>query len=77
MNEGKLLTALTAERYPDLLDSLRDTLSNPKWDRADRVHDWRNYVLPEIRETWDDLSLETKVAVYAMAESQADSEEWD
>jgi hypothetical protein len=50
---------------------------DPKFDKARKYHDWRNYVPQEIQKVWPDLGLEARVMVYIAAEHQAQSENWD
>lgn len=52
-------------------------LTKPSFNKAEKVHDWRNYVLDEYKEIWKQLSLETRVAIYRHCRVIADSEEWD
>ena len=54
-------------------------IKNPDWETMTRphVHDWRAYVPDTVAEKWDDLSEETKAVCFAMAEQQANLEEWD
>ena len=51
--------------------------NNPQFDKATRVHDWRNYVPQEFKDKWDDFTLREKEIIFKMAEIQADNEEWD
>lgn len=50
---------------------------NPKWDEADRVHDWRNYISEELRAIWDTFTPEQKRAIAKSADEQASRETWD
>ena len=54
-------------------------IDNPEWEKYkhDRVHNWRNHVLEEHKELWNELSLETRTAIYFMAEEQAGDEHWE
>lgn len=52
-------------------------VNDPKWGEAHKVHDWRNYVPSGFRHLWKDLSDETRIAIIAIAERQANAEEWD
>lgn len=52
-------------------------LDDPQWDKRRKVHEWRNHVPEVLRENWKALTSETRVAVYLMAQKQADAEEWD
>lgn len=67
--------------YQELLndESVRDEINNPKWETVDSrpVQDWRAYLYDDVRSIWDTLQYETKVAFYYMAETRADTEEWD
>lgn len=49
----------------------------PKWDVANRVHNWRNYVDDEVKDIWDSFSLEAKQALAQNFNNIADREEWD
>ena len=51
-------------------------LKDPEWDKAGRIHDWRNYI-GCWRECWDELSIETRFALYHEARTKADQEQWD
>lgn len=52
-------------------------IENPQFETRHMVHDWRNYV-PEICQLlWDELSEETKIVLYALAEYEASNEEWE
>ena len=52
-------------------------IENPKWNKAEKVHDWRNHVIDSIRNNWKELSFETRLVVYVIAEGEADREEWE
>lgn len=52
-------------------------ISNPQFENAGRVHDWRNYVPALLQEHWNELSVDSRLIVYAMAEDRASAEEWD
>lgn len=43
------------------------SLENPKFEKAGKIHDWRNYVLHEFINEWENLTL---------GEKQAMDEEW-
>jgi hypothetical protein len=55
--------------------------ANPKWDEFDKefkhVHDWRTYVTDGIRESWLQLSIETRLAVIEVCQNAADNEHWN
>lgn len=50
---------------------------NPDWDKAGRVHDWRNYISERVRELWPSFSDEQKIAIAEMADEHAGRENWD
>lgn len=52
-------------------------LNEPNFDKANKVHDWRNHVTSDFIDIWDNLSLREKQIIYIMAEQQANKEEWD
>lgn len=54
-----------------------NTITAPDWNRAGRVHDWRNYVPEDLQCLWPELAMETKLVIFLMAEAQANGEEWD
>ncbi len=56
-----------------LLEGARD----PKWNRAGRVHDWRNHVPEHIRAIWDTFTEEQRFALVKWADECASAEEWD
>lgn len=52
-------------------------VNNPQFEKAGKIHDWRNYVPQEIENIWENLSLKERILVAFMAEKQATNEEWD
>lgn len=52
-------------------------LDDPQWDKMRRVHEWRRYIPQVLRENWKALTAEARIAVYLMAEEQANNEDWD
>ena len=56
---------------------LPDDYKTPEWDKAQRVHDWRNYISDEVRALWDSFTDEQKQAIARQADEQSDVEEWD
>lgn len=52
-------------------------LNDPKFEQTTRVHDWRNYVPDEWQKDWNKFTNREKKIIAIMAETQADSEEWD
>ena len=49
----------------------------PEFEKADRVHDWRNHVPGEIKQVWETLTEREKTLVAFVAIESAESEEWD
>jgi hypothetical protein len=58
-------------------DYLKEQALNPKWDKAGRVHDWRNYVSENVRALWHTFTEEQKYALVEQADNQASYEDWD
>lgn len=52
-------------------------MDDPQWNKARKVHEWRNYVPEVLQENWKFLTSEARVAVYLTAKQQADQEDWD
>jgi hypothetical protein len=52
-------------------------ISEPQFEQAGRVHDWRNYVPESVQARWGELCSLGKLAVYACAEQAASREDWD
>lgn len=50
---------------------------NPQWDKAGKVHDWRNHVPDEIMALWPNLTTEARCVAVHMAQQLADWEEWE
>jgi hypothetical protein len=50
---------------------------NPEWDKAERVHDWRNHVSIRVQALWQTFNDEQKLALYEQAEACSSAEEWD
>lgn len=53
------------------------TLADPQFDRAVRVHDWRNHVPGDVVKNWPKLSTEARAVAFIFACNGADLEEWD
>ena len=49
---------------------------DPQFSKARRYNDWRNYIPDEIRTLWNELSVETRVISFMMADKQARQEKW-
>ena len=84
-----LLSATTA-KYDKTIDELinqcedecviqhiRQHIVNPEFEKAGKVHDWRNYVPDLLMQDWEKLLYETRALVVIMAAYQADAENWD
>lgn len=66
-----LLLAMEAARVPP------SDLAAPDFAKAERVHDWRNYVPDEVRAAWPSLDDTARIAVYLTANARAMAEEWE
>jgi len=49
-------------------DYVLKKIVNTDWASIDAKHDWRNVVPPAVQREWNRLSLETRIAVYMLAE---------
>ena len=50
---------------------------NPKFEDAERVHDWRNYVSENLRAIWGTFTDDQKYIIAESFDRIADREEWD
>lgn len=50
---------------------------DPKWDEADKVHDWRNHVPDVIRAIWPSFNADQRIALATWANDLALREEWE
>lgn len=48
----------------------------PNWDDGGRVHNWRNYVSPELRLIWNTFTLEQKRVLCDAFDELAGRENW-
>lgn len=60
-----------------LYGAIDESLSNPDFENAGRVHDWRNYVPDCVKSHWHSLGREAKLVAILVAVQAADAEEWD
>jgi hypothetical protein len=52
-------------------------VNDPKFDEAQRVHDWRNHVSTDMKDLWDNLSKESRLILAIKAAEDADKEVWE
>ena len=52
-------------------------ISNPDWNKRDRVHCWKNHVPDELKEVWESLTLNERRIIAWMADRDASNEGWD
>jgi len=52
-------------------------LSNTKWCKPNKCHDWRNYIPDSVKEYWQQLDLISRCCLYLCAVKQANAEDWD
>ncbi len=55
----------------------QDLSDNPEWEKADRVHDWRNHVPNHVKLAWSSFSKEVRQHMFAWARAEAARERWD
>lgn len=51
--------------------------ANPDWEKARRVHEWKNYVSERLQAVWHTFTDEQKQAIAESADDVASAEEWD
>lgn len=50
---------------------------DPEWNKATRVHDWRNHAPQPVKELWPTFTDQQRTALEAWAETLASAEEWE
>ena len=62
----------------------KSDIDNPKWKFENGkliepayIHDYERYIPDMFKEHWGEISTETKVALFVVAEEMASNEEWD
>lgn len=58
-------------------DFITRSAFNPEWDKAGKVHDWRNHVPENVQAMWSTFKIEQRCALVEWAESLASQEHWD
>lgn len=59
------------------VDPIESPWDEPQWDKAGKVHDWRNYIIQEVRDIWGTFTSEQQKVLYKQADDIAMQEEWD
>lgn len=54
-----------------------DKIHAEDFSHTDKTHDWRNHVPRYLQKQWKMLDDNSRLALYIMAERQAQDEEWD
>jgi len=62
--------------FSDFKQLKRDLVS-PDFNNTGKVHDWKNYIPKAYVKNWASLDVNTKLAMYVIAEQVASNEEWD
>lgn len=52
-------------------------IENPDFSNIDKCHDWKNYIPDKLTQRWNEISTETRVVAFLLAEEQASNEEWE
>ncbi len=52
-------------------------IRDPNFERAERVHDWRNYVGEATKSLWHTFTDEQKAAIALDSDDRAGREEWE
>jgi len=61
----------------NIFENTIDCLKKPEFEKATKIHDWRNYVPDQLIEDWNNLTMRERQIIYFMAEERASIEEWD
>ena len=56
---------------------LLELLNKPEFEKANKVHDWRNHVSDAAMEIWDEIGVKARLVIYEMAAERASNEEWE
>lgn len=67
---------LCFEFQPMELKDLKQTLCNPQFTQAGKIHDWRNYIPHLMQYRWNDFPLTARLVAYCFAEEQANRLDW-
>ncbi|NTF23521.1 hypothetical protein G6L37_34690 [Agrobacterium rubi] len=80
-NKRSFVELWVGQAHPSDIDRITKDrmalLSNPDFDNAGKVHDWRNHVSEYVQSLWHEFSDEQRAAIALGAEDQAGNEEWD
>lgn len=49
----------------------------PNWEMAGKVHEWKNYISPELMKIWDTFTDVQKATIAASSDYVAGLEEWE
>jgi len=60
-----------------ILETTPNDWAAPEWDKAGRVHEWKNYISEEVQAMWATFTDAQKQALARQAEETASREEWD
>lgn len=63
------------ELFKEVLEYI--DISNPEFEKAVNVSDWRNYVPREIQIQWNNLTEREKKLIIVIAQEGASAEDWD
>lgn len=66
-----------AGRVKEFTQTRLRELSDPDFENAGRVHDWRNHVGEATQSIWGTLTDQQKAAIALDADERASREEWE
>jgi hypothetical protein len=58
-------------------DFITRSALNPEWEKATKVHDWRNHVPENVQSMWGTFTIDQRCALVEWAEASASMEHWD
>lgn len=51
--------------------------ANPQWDKAEKCHDWKNYINEGLQQIWNSFNAAQQMVIATNAQEQADCENWN
>lgn len=64
------------ETFEEIIKTSID-IDKPEFEKASKIHDWRNYVPTELQIHWPKLTIRERQIIILMAQWPADNENWD
>lgn len=79
--ESKMQDLMEASEHEhnELMEEFRppDDWDRPEWEKADKVHNWRNYVSEGLQREWGSFTGRQKIMLSSAFDEMAASEHWN